>query len=237
LLGSFWLVRSGVASVLRVREVADPKCRCAGAGRPRWILETPRSALPDPPQALGQRVIELTYSNTGLEQADLDLMVQIGKLTPETAQGLLGRRVADLRRRLYAQAAIPSETPGAAPPAPLSAPFVSWATGVLLAAELAKASVGLAPVERRVEVDLHGYPADFLHRYPADPSGRCACARKARLRWMDQLYADGHVSDTGGLGNTPESENPPSGPLGPNEQAEQYQAPLRARTPICRCTP
>ncbi len=28
---------------MRVREVADPKCRCAGAGRPRWILETPRS--------------------------------------------------------------------------------------------------------------------------------------------------------------------------------------------------
>jgi hypothetical protein len=36
-----------VASVPRVREVADPKCRCAGAGRPRWILETPRGALPD----------------------------------------------------------------------------------------------------------------------------------------------------------------------------------------------
>src|SRR5680860_1317641 len=45
----------GVASDLRVREVADPKCRCAGAGRPRWILETPRSALPDPPQSLCQR--------------------------------------------------------------------------------------------------------------------------------------------------------------------------------------
>ena len=27
----------GVASLSRVREVADPKCRCAGAGRPRWI--------------------------------------------------------------------------------------------------------------------------------------------------------------------------------------------------------
>ena len=37
-----------VASGVRVREVADPKCRCAGVGRPRWILETPRSALPDP---------------------------------------------------------------------------------------------------------------------------------------------------------------------------------------------
>ena len=44
-----------VASVLRVREVADPKGRCAGAGRPRWILETPRSALPGPCQLLGRR--------------------------------------------------------------------------------------------------------------------------------------------------------------------------------------
>jgi putative transposase len=34
----------GVASAPRVREVADLKCRCAGAGRPRWIVETPRSA-------------------------------------------------------------------------------------------------------------------------------------------------------------------------------------------------
>lgn len=35
--------------------VADPKCRCAGVGRPRWILETPRSALPGPRLRLGQR--------------------------------------------------------------------------------------------------------------------------------------------------------------------------------------
>src|SRR4051794_14627615 len=49
------LVAPGVASTLWVREVADPKCRCAGVGRPRWILETPRSALPDPHLLLGQR--------------------------------------------------------------------------------------------------------------------------------------------------------------------------------------
>src|SRR5665648_206214 len=41
-----------VALGVRVREVADPKCRCAGVGRPRWILETPRSALPGPLHAL-----------------------------------------------------------------------------------------------------------------------------------------------------------------------------------------
>ena len=47
--------RFGVASSPRVREVADPKCRCAGAGRPRWIDETPRSALPDPCPGRGWR--------------------------------------------------------------------------------------------------------------------------------------------------------------------------------------
>jgi hypothetical protein len=35
---------------VRVREVADPKCRCAGVSRPRWIRVTPRGALPDPPR-------------------------------------------------------------------------------------------------------------------------------------------------------------------------------------------
>src|SRR5215207_7005423 len=56
----FWLWSFGgvavvVASVLRVREVADPKCRYAGAGRPRWMSETPRSALPDPCQRFEHR--------------------------------------------------------------------------------------------------------------------------------------------------------------------------------------
>ena len=45
---SFGLVRVGVAWGVRVREVAYPKCRCAGVGRPRWIVESPRSALPGP---------------------------------------------------------------------------------------------------------------------------------------------------------------------------------------------
>ena len=37
-------VAPGVASGVWVREVADPKCWCAGVSRPRWIVETP--ALP-----------------------------------------------------------------------------------------------------------------------------------------------------------------------------------------------
>ena len=49
--GVFWVGGAGRES-LRVREVADPKCRCAGEGRTRWILESPRGALPDPHQDL-----------------------------------------------------------------------------------------------------------------------------------------------------------------------------------------
>lgn len=137
-----------------------------------------------------QRIVQLLHNDTGLEQQDIDQMVQLGKLAPANAQCLVGARLADLRNRLYAQAAIPSASPNTAPPAPLSAPFVSWATGVLLAAEVAKHAHGLAPVNRRVEVDLQGYPADFVHVRPADTSGRCACARTVRVRWMRALYPE-----------------------------------------------
>ena len=132
--------------------------------------------------------MELLYNDMRLEQQDVDQMVAVGRLQAHDAHGLVGARLADLRNRFYAQAAIPAADPGAAPPAPLSAPFVSWACGVLLAAEVAKNARGLAAVERRVEVDLHGYPADFVHILPADSSGRCACARHVRLLWMKSLY-------------------------------------------------
>jgi hypothetical protein len=41
LVSSSGLALVVIASMPRVREVAYPKCRCAGAGRPRWILESP----------------------------------------------------------------------------------------------------------------------------------------------------------------------------------------------------
>ncbi len=46
--GSWWL-RAGVASRVRVREVAGPKSRCPGSGRPRWTSESPPNALPGLP--------------------------------------------------------------------------------------------------------------------------------------------------------------------------------------------
>ena len=44
--------RARVASRVRVREVTDPKCRCPGVGRPRWIQESPRGVLPGCPPGL-----------------------------------------------------------------------------------------------------------------------------------------------------------------------------------------
>lgn len=155
-----------------------------------------------------QRIIELHYHHTGLEQQDLDMMVQAGKLTPETAAGLLGARVADMRHRLYAQAVIPAAGAHAganAAPAPLSAPFVSWAVGVLLACEVAKAARSLPAINRRVELDLHGYPGNYAHQFEADRSGRCACARPTRTRWMRRLYDD---ADTGSAIGEPTSAAP-----------------------------
>lgn len=136
-----------------------------------------------------QRIVEMLFHDQRLQQQDVDQMVTAGRLQPQHAHDLVGARLADLRNRFYAQAAIPAADLGAGPPAALSAPFVSWASGVLLAAELAKNARGLAPVERRVEVDMHGYPADFVLVLPADQTGRCACARHVRVQWMSQLYA------------------------------------------------
>ena len=134
-----------------------------------------------------QRIIEMLHRGETIRQSDVNQMVAAGKLTGESGSSLVGRRIADLRARLYAQASVPAQD-GQEPPAPLSAPFVSWATGVLLAAEFAKASMGLPLVNRRVELDLHGYPGDFIHRRKPDSSGRCACARVTRRRWMRRLY-------------------------------------------------
>jgi hypothetical protein len=134
-----------------------------------------------------QRIIELLNDPLGLTQADVDQLVALGKFPADAAPALLGRRVADLRARVYADGLVPAPSPEA-PPTPVSAPFVSWITGVLCAAEIAKASQGLPLVNRRVELDLHGLPDDFTHKWARDRSGRCACASIVRRRWMQKLY-------------------------------------------------
>ncbi len=132
------------------------------------------------------RLVELADDPAGLRQSDLDAAVAAGTIDPAGAAVLQGRRVADLQARVYAQALVP--TAAHATPVPVSAPFVSWVTGVLCAAEIAKAARGLPLLNRRVELDLHGGPDDFVHRPLEDRSGRCACATATRRRWMRRMY-------------------------------------------------
>lgn len=131
------------------------------------------------------RIVALLDGRDGLTSADIDVLLTGGRIDPQDAAGLVGRRVADLRPRVYAQGVV--QVAGAQP-VPVSAPFVSWVTGALCAAEIGKAARGLPLVHRRVELDLHGTPDDFVHRLPADRSGRCPCASNTRRRWMTRLY-------------------------------------------------
>jgi hypothetical protein len=94
----------------------------------------------------------------------------------------VGRRLADLLGHLNADAPFRT-TVGT-----VTAPFVSWFTAVLLAAELAKASAGIPLVERRVECDLRTLPSGVVRRLPSDPTGRCLCSAPARRRLAHRLY-------------------------------------------------
>jgi hypothetical protein len=131
-----------------------------------------------------ERVLALALG-TSLTDADVAAAVAAARLDGERAGELVGRRLADLVRRAYAEATIP--TPGAAPTA-VSAPYVSWMGGVLATAEIAKAALGLPAVERRVDLDLTGLPPGFVLARPADRAGRCVCASPVRRRWMARLY-------------------------------------------------
>jgi hypothetical protein len=71
---------AGVASWVRVREVAGPKCRCPGEGRPRWTTESPRSALPGPlAQLIGALATAAGGGVVGIHA--IDGMAGIGKTT------------------------------------------------------------------------------------------------------------------------------------------------------------
>jgi hypothetical protein len=131
-----------------------------------------------------ERVLALALG-APLSDADVAAAVAAGRLDRERAGDLVGRRLADLVRRAYAEATI--QTAEAAPTA-VSAPYVSWMGGLLAAAEIAKAAVGLPLVERRVDLDLTGLPPGFVLARPVDRSGRCVCASPIRRRWMARLY-------------------------------------------------
>jgi hypothetical protein len=132
-----------------------------------------------------ERVAALLVGDGRLDEADVAAAVAAGRLRPERAAGMVGRRLADLVARAYAEAPVPVD--GGAPVV-VPAPYVSWLAGALAAAEVVKWAVGAGLVDRRIDVDMSGVPTGFVLRRPADVSGRCACSSAIRRRWMARLY-------------------------------------------------
>jgi hypothetical protein len=133
-----------------------------------------------------RRVAELLAGDT-LTSADLEAAVSTHKLTEDDVAGLVGGRLEDLLHRRYARAQVAIGTTGLV--ADVSAPHVSWLGGILLAAEVVKAAAGLAPLDRRVELDLSGVPLGGWRSPRRDLTGRCTCANPVRRDVARRLYA------------------------------------------------
>ncbi len=132
------------------------------------------------------RVAELVRG-ADLADDDLDRVAATGRLPHEAAACLVGRRIHDLVGRLYADASI--NVLDQTQPVTVSAPFVSWLTGTLLAAEVIKSTLGTGMVNRRVDLDLAGVPSGAVGRRDRDASGRCTCHSPWRRRAASRLAA------------------------------------------------
>lgn len=133
------------------------------------------------------RVAQLMLDGDTLTAVDIATVVAAGRIRPERSEELVGRRIDDLIRRTYAEISVPTDV---GVPAAVSASYVSWMGGVLIAAELIKSALGLAMVDRRVDLDLSGVPLEGVRQRPRDTSGNCICASPQRRRWATRLYED-----------------------------------------------
>lgn len=169
---------SGLAFHVQLEHPADefacPFCQYLNVGPPlsniEAIAEQVGVALP--------RVAALLAGDR-LSVDDLARAVAAGRIAASGVEDLIGRRIEDLIRRAYAEAAVPTES-GAV--VNVSAPAVSWLGGVVVAAEFAKLAAGLPPLDRRVDLDLTGTPAGVQRQVARDRSGRCLCASPFRRR-------------------------------------------------------
>lgn len=132
------------------------------------------------------RVVQLQLSDGALEERDVQTALAANRITADRAAELVGRRLADLRRRVYAEATVPT---GRGDVAQVSTPFVSWIAGVLGASEVAKGLLGLPALAGRIDIDMVGLPAGYATPAQRDNSGRCLCWSPVRRRWLRQLYA------------------------------------------------
>ena len=125
----------------------------------------------------GGRVADL-LSGSRLSEEDVSQMVSAGRLDGDDGADLVGGRLEDVARaRLYAAAAVPGFANVA-----ISAPFVSALAGAILAAETLKTASPDLVLDRRVDVDLSGWPTGLTSRPSQDSTGRCLCQSTHRRR-------------------------------------------------------
>ncbi len=130
-----------------------------------------------------ERVLSLQEGGA-LSPEDVAAGLAAGRVRPERAPELVGRRLADLVREGYSEATVTAPEGSIR----IAAPHVSWLAGLLPVAEVVKAACGLPQIERRVDVDLTGLPTGFTRSVPRDRSGRCLCSSAGRQRWAARLY-------------------------------------------------
>ncbi len=161
-------------------EAACPYCDFVSAGHPITQIEQWAGLT-----GLSAARAAVLITGVPLTEADVALVVAAGRVSQDAAPGLVGRRLNDLIGRVYAEAAVPI---AGADPVRVSAPFVSWIAGTLIAAEVAKAAAGLSLIDRRADLDMSGVPPGAVRRLPRDPTGRCLCASPWRRRAAQVLY-------------------------------------------------
>jgi hypothetical protein len=166
-------------------EAACPYCDFVSAGHPITQIEQWAGLT-----GLGAARVAVLIAGTPLTEADVALVVAAGCVSQDAAPDLVGRRLNDLIGRVYAEAAVPI---AGADPIRVSAPFVSWIAGTLIAAEVAKAAAGLPLIDRRADLDMSGVPPGAVRRLPRDPTGRCLCASPWRRRAARALYRPGRT--------------------------------------------
>lgn len=135
------------------------------------------------------RLLQLCLGENLLTEEDLTKAVGIGKLHLDRVPELIGRRLDDLIQRVYAQAMVSGigNTDLNAVIA-VSTPFVSWMGGLLIVAELTKATMGATLVDRRVDLEMSGLPLGAVSRRSHDQSGNCICNSPYRRRWATRLH-------------------------------------------------
>lgn len=132
-----------------------------------------------------ERVVELEISADTLTDADIAAIAAHGRLVNDPPE--VGDRLADLRRRVYAQAAITTDAGDVL----VAAPFVSTLAGELLLVEaLKEAHIALHGyrLDGRYDVDMSGEPTGFTTATSRDRSGRCLCYSPHRQLAYQELH-------------------------------------------------